>query len=61
MDISGTEFFARHKAAVSAAVIMFLAVVGFSIAMCILAQRARRERANAVREQQKAQQEAAFL
>lgn len=55
------KFFARHKVAVSAPVIMLLAVVGFSIAMGILAQRARRERANAVREQQKAQQEAAFL
>ena len=55
------KFFARHKAAVSAAVIMLLAVVGFSIAMGILAQRARRERTNAIREQQKAQQEAAFL
>ncbi len=55
------KFIGRHKAAAGAAALMVLAIIGFSIAMAILAQRARRERANAVNEQHKAQQEAAFL
>jgi eukaryotic-like serine/threonine-protein kinase len=55
------KFIGRHKLAVSAAALMFLAIIGFSIAMAVLAQRARLERAHAVNEQHKAQQEAAFL
>ncbi len=55
------KFVGRHKAAVSAAVLMLFAILGFSIAMAIMAQRARRERAIAVNEQHRAEQEAAFL
>ena len=55
------KFVLRHTAAVSFAALMAIAVIGFSIAMGVLAQRARRERAHAVREQQKSEQEAGFL
>jgi serine/threonine-protein kinase len=46
------KFVRRHKAAVSAAVIVALALIGFSIGMGLLAKRATRERLTAQRESQ---------
>jgi eukaryotic-like serine/threonine-protein kinase len=47
-----TKFVSRHKAAVSAAAIVTLALIAFSIAMGLLAKRATRERLSAQRESQ---------
>ena len=46
------KFVRRHKAAVTAAVVVFLALIGFSIGMGLLAKRATRERLAAQREAQ---------
>ncbi|HEY4841740.1 MAG TPA: serine/threonine-protein kinase [Terriglobales bacterium] len=46
------KFVRRHKAAVSAAVIVTVALIGFSIGMGLLAKRATRERLTAQRESQ---------
>ena len=46
------KFIRRHKAGVSAAVVVALALIGFSIAMGMLAKRATRERLAAQRESQ---------
>jgi len=56
-----TKFVRRHKGAVAAAVLMAFAIIGFSIGMGVLAQRARRERNKAEQEQLKSEQEAKFL
>ena len=55
------KFVRRHKAAVAAAVVVTLALVGFSIGMGILAKRATRERLVAQRERLAAQRESQFL
>ncbi len=47
-----SKFVRRHKAAVSAAVMVTLALIGFSIGMGLLAKRATRERLTAQRESQ---------
>jgi serine/threonine protein kinase/tetratricopeptide (TPR) repeat protein len=47
-----TKFVSRHKAAASAAAIVALALIGFSIGMGLLAKRATRERHAAQRESQ---------
>ena len=46
------KFVRRHKAAASAAVIVALALIGFSVGMGLLAKRATRERRAAQRESQ---------
>jgi len=55
------KFIRRNWAGVTAAILMTLAILGFSIGMAVLAKRAREERARAVQQQHKAEQEAAFL
>jgi len=55
------KFVRRHRIAVAAALIVALALVGFSIGMGLLAKRAARERLTAQREQLAAQRESQFL
>ena len=55
------KFVARHKVAMTAAVLMTLAIVGFSIGMGWLARNANRERNKAEQQRLRAEQEAEFL
>jgi len=55
------KFIRRNWAGVTAALLMILAILGFSAGMAVLARRAREERARAIQQQHKAEQEAAFL
>ena len=55
------KFIHRNWVGVTAAVLMALAILGFSVGMAVLARRAREERAKAIQQQHKAEQEAVFL
>jgi len=55
------KFIHRHWIGVTTTVLMILAILGFSVGMAVLARRAREERANAIQQQHKAEQEAEFL
>ena len=55
------KFVRRNWVGVTAASLMALAIVGFSVGMAMLAERAREQRAKAVQQQHKAEQEALFL
>jgi serine/threonine protein kinase/tetratricopeptide (TPR) repeat protein len=55
------KFIGRHKASVTAAILMTLAIMGFSIGMGWFARRANRERAKAEQQQLRAEQESKFL
>lgn len=56
-----TKFVLRHKVAVTAALIAFLALIAFSVGMGVLARRATRARVAAEKQQLTATREAQFL